>query len=317
MKKTISIIIPAYNESLSFDNFFGSLNRIIKNIMNYNFEFIIINDGSSDDSIEVLKRLSVKDHRIIIIELSRNFGKEAAVTAGLHNCNGDAVIIMDADLQHPPDVIPKFITKYEEGFEIVSSIRTNFIKRSFLKKTASYLFYKLMSRVSEIEMISKTTDFRLLDRKVVDLFRSFTEHNRMVRGIIDWMGFKKAYVEFEAPPRFAGEAVYTYNKLIKLAVNSITSFSLLPLKLAGYLGIAITMVSGLGIILIIIDKMLFNYAGFTFLGFFMMLNTFLIGLVLSCLGLIALYIGNIHAEVVNRPLYIIKNIIRTGRVAKK
>jgi dolichol-phosphate mannosyltransferase len=164
--------------------------------------------------------------------------------------------------------------------------------------------------ISDVDMLSQTTDFRLLDKKVITLFNSFTERNRMVRGIIDWMGFKKTYIEFEAPERFAGQSVYGYRKLISLAVNSITSFSSFPLKLTGYVGLIITLCSGLGIVMIVIDKLTYNVGKFTLLGLFMMLNTFLTGLVLIGLGLIALYISQIHVEVINRPLYIVKNITR-------
>ena len=311
MKKQISILVPVYNESRSISRLFEELERVTASLPAYDFQYLFIDDGSGDDSGAVLSHLAKKSDKITVIELSRNFGKEVAVTAGMHNVNSDAVIIMDADLQHPPAVIPRFIEQWEQGFDIVATKRTNFEKRSLFKRFASHAFYRLMSMISEVDMVSQTTDFRLLDKKVVELFNSFTERNRMVRGIIDWMGFKKTYIEFEAPARFAGQSVYGYKKLLSLALNSITSFSSFPLKLTGYLCLIISTLSGLGMVVILIDKFTFNYGQFTFLGLFMMLNTFMTGLILISLGLIALYIGNIHVEVVNRPLYIIRSIIKS------
>jgi len=310
MNKVISILIPIYNEGRSIAKLYEELEKVTSSLKAYDFQYVFVDDGSKDDSCSVLAYLAKNDEKMTIIELSRNFGKEVAVTAGMHNVIGDAVIIMDADLQHPPAVIPEFIKHWEQGYDIVATKRTNFEKRSICKRLASHAFYKLMSIISDVDMVSQTTDFRLVDKKVINLFNSFTERNRMVRGIIDWMGFKKTYIEFEAPERFAGHSVYGYRKLISLAVNSITSFSSFPLKVTGYLGLIITIFSGLRIVMIVIDKLTYNMGNFTLLGLFMMLNTFLTGLVLIGLGLIALYIAQIHVEVINRPLYIVKNITR-------
>lgn len=310
MKKLISILIPIYNESRSIHRLYEELEKITSSVSSYSFQYIFVDDGSNDDSCAVLSHLAKQDEKITVIELSRNFGKEVAVTAGMHNAKSDAVIIMDADLQHPPAVIPAFIEKWEQGYDIVATKRTNFEKRSLLKKMASHAFYKLMSMIAEVDMVSQTTDFRLLDKRVVELFNSFTERNRMVRGIIDWMGFKKTYVEFEAPARFAGQSVYGYKKLISLAINSLTSFSSFPLKLTGYLGMMVSLLSGIGMIVVLIDKFTFNYGHFSLLGFFMLLSTFMTGIVLIGLGLIALYIANIHDEVINRPLYVVRSIIK-------
>jgi len=317
MKKIISILVPVYNESRSIPRLHEDLEKITSSLSSYDFSYVFVDDGSTDDSCAVLTHLAKKDGKITLIELSRNFGKEVAVTAGMHNIDSEAVIIMDADLQHPPAVIPEFIRHWEQGYDIVATKRTNFERRSFVKRIASHAFYRLMSIISEVDMVSQTTDFRLLDKKVIELFKSFTERNRMVRGIIDWMGFKKTYIEFEAPQRFAGQSVYGYKKLISLAINSITSFSSFPLKLTGYLGLFISVISGIGILVILIDKLSANIGNFTLLGLFMMLNTFMTGLILISLGLIALYIAQIHAEVINRPLYIIRKITNlTNDVSK-
>ena len=312
----ISILVPFFNESNSLPELYGRLNDVTSQLPSYNFEYVFVDDGSRDNSLSILFELAKKDNKITVIELSRNFGKEIAVTAGMDNLNCDAVIVMDADLQHPPELIPIFIEKWEEGYEIVATKRSGFEKRSALKKISSHAFYRLMNVISDLDMVSQTTDFRLLDRKVIRLFNSFTERNRMVRGIVDWMGFKKTYIEFEAPQRFAGKSVYSYRKLINLAINSITSFSLFPLKVAGYLGLTISLLSAFGLIIMVTDKVFCNLGGFTTLAYFMILNTFMIGVVLSCLGLIALYIGHIHAEVINRPLYIVRDIHGRRAAAK-
>jgi polyisoprenyl-phosphate glycosyltransferase len=216
---------------------------------------------------------------------------------------------MDADLQHPPEIIPQFIKKWEEGYEIVATRRTEIANRPFLKRIGSTLFYKIINKISETEMVNQTTDFRLIDIIVVKELQRFTERNRLVRGLIDWMGFKKTFIEFKAPDRTEGEAGYGYKKLIRLAINSLTSFSLLPLKLAGYLGLIICFLFSSGFVLMIIDHFTINLGNFSTLAYVIVINSFLIGVVLTCLGLIALYIGHITTEVINRPIYIIRREI--------
>jgi len=262
-----------------------------------------------------LARLSPKNK---VLDLSRNFGKEIALSAGVNETEyADAIICIDADLQHPPELIPKLIDSWNKGIEIVATIRTSIEKQPLLKRIGSKLFYWLMSKISGVKMRAQTTDFRLYDKKVIQVFRNVTERQRMFRGIMDWMGFKTTYVQFKANARQEGEAGYSYLKLWHLAINSITSFSLWPLRITGRIGVLITLSSG-GLLL----WMLFNYlmvskALYSPLAFVVVANTFLIGLVLMSIGLVALYVGSIHTEVINRPLYIVRERLNFSNPSKK
>jgi len=306
-KKLISILIPSYNEEKNIEPLYEELEKVISiHRVKYDFEYIFVDDGSTDKTVEVLESYAKKDEKIKVIELSRNFGKEIALTAGIHQVNSDALIIMDADLQHPPELISTFIQKWEKGYEIVATKRLEIEKRSFVKKIGSKVFYKMINAMSETEMVSGTTDFRLLDKIIVTQLKQFTERNRLVRGLIDWMGFKKTYVEFSAPDRIHGEAGYTVYKLIQLAINSFTSFSLFPLKMAGYIGTFIFIISGCLFSWMLIDKYILFQHSYSSISYVIVANTFLMGVVLMALGMIALYIGYIHTEVTNRPLFIIR-----------
>lgn len=274
----------------------------------FNYEILFVNDGSNDCSASELKKISVLDNKVKVIEFSRNFGKEIALTAGLHNCFGDCAIMLDADFQHPLELIPEFIAKWENGAEVVVGVRSNSSEK-FIKKYGSLVFYKIMSRISETELLSGATDFRLLDKAVISEFRRFTEKNRLTRGLIAWLGFKRDFVYFNAQPRINGVPGYGTLKLVKLAMSSIVSLSLFPLKIAGYLGIFITLVSGIMGLFIVLEKYIFNdpwRMNFTGSAILAVIILFLVGIILSCLGLIALYIAHIHSEVINRPIYVIR-----------
>jgi dolichol-phosphate mannosyltransferase len=268
---------------------------------------VFVNDGSPDDSIAILEELALGDKRVKVVDLSRNFGKEIALTAGVHEAgNVDAIICLDADLQHPPELIPVLVEQWQAGYEVVATIRLSTEKEPLLRKLGSRLFYWMMARMSGLSMVSQTTDYRLYDRKVIEAFKRATERERLFRGIMDWLGFRRTYIRFEADARMAGAPGYSYRKLWNLAVSSITSFSLWPLRITGYLGVLITGSSG-----VLLAWMLGNYAlqgkwTYTPLAIFIVANTFLMGVILMAIGLVALYIGTIHTEVVNRPLYIVR-----------
>ena len=308
--KLISIIIPCYNEE---KNIFPVYDAIVKKwnenlINNYNLEFVFVDDGSQDNTVEEIKKIAKKDNRIKLIEFSRNFGKEAATSAGLHGCKGDACIMIDADLQHPVRVLPEFVHRWEEeGIEVLIGVRRSSKSDNFIKRTGSRVFYKIMRLISEVPIVPNATDYRLLDRQVIDAFNDLSERNRITRGLIDWLGFKRRLLYFDADERNDGEASYSIFKLIQLAVNSIISLSLFPLRFAGYLGVFIVIVSGgLGIIMFV-DRYLVNW-GLNFSGTAILANItlFLVGVVLMSLGLLAFYIGHIYHESQGRPLYIIR-----------
>lgn len=307
MTKKISIVIPVYNEAENIFNLHSRLENVIASLPQFEWEYIFVNDGSSDRSLETLKNLASKDHKVKALDFSRNFGKEIALTAGAHEAqDSDALICIDADLQHPPELIPTLVAKWEDGAEVVVTIRTEIEKQSLLRRVGSHLYYWLMRKMSGVDIKAKTTDFRIYDKKVVQAFIKTTERERMFRGIMDWMGFRRAYVEFKADARAEGQAAYSYAKLCRLAVNSLTAFSLWPLRVAGYLGVLISTISGGLFIWMLANYLVLKVWIYTPLAMVVVINTFLIGIVLIALGLVALYVGIIHTEVINRPLYIVR-----------
>ena len=310
MPKKIAIVIPVFREAKTLPRLYQRLELVTSQLTKYHWEYIFINDGSPDNSYEVLVALAGTHSKIKFLDLSRNFGKEIALTAGVHEAsNCDAVICIDADLQHPPELIPRLVAAWEDGAEVVVTVRTSTDREPLLRRWGSSLFYWLINKVSSFEMTPKATDFRLYDRKVVLAFQRATERERLFRGIMDWMGFRRVIIEFKADAREHGEAGYSYSKLWALAVNSITSFSLWPLRLTGYLGVLIAGGSGLLLLWMLGNYLLTNKAIYTPLAIVVVANTFLIGIVLMAVGLVALYIGTIHTEVVNRPLYLVRERI--------
>ncbi|KKP89931.1 MAG: Glycosyl transferase family 2 [Candidatus Moranbacteria bacterium GW2011_GWC2_37_73] len=308
--KKISIIIPAYNEEKNIPLIYIELQEVFKKCSDkYVFNILFINDGSLDNTIGEMEKLAQVDQDVKFIDFSRNFGKEVATTAGLNNCDGDACIMLDGDLQHPVELIPEFIAKWENGAEVVVGIRNKNKSNGFFKKIGSNIFYKVINKIAEIEIIPNATDYRLLDRVVVDEFNRLTETNRMTRALVDWLGFRRAYINFNANERIHGNASYSFWKLFKLAMNSFVSLSLFPLQLAGNLGIVITLVSGLAGFYILLGKYFFRTpfaSTFSDAENLAILLVFLVGIILISIGLMALYIANIHKEVINRPMYVMR-----------
>lgn len=307
-QKLISIVIPVYNEEQNLPALYNAIKKHIGEL-SYRFELIFVDDGSSDNSVQVIKGFLTNDTSVRLVELARNFGKEAATSAGLHRVNGDAALMIDADMQMPPSLIGEFIERWEEGYEVVVGV---FAKRSmsFLRKTGAKYFYRIMNKVSQTNIKPNATDYRLLDRKVVKQFCKMPEHNRMTRGLIDWLGFKRSYIYFKQRPRQHGDPTYSFAKLINLALNSFIAHSLFPLKFAGALGVVILSLSIPGSIFLFIERWVLNdplkwgINGTTMLA---MMTLFLIGVVLICLGSVSLYIGHIHSEAQRRPLYVVRN----------
>lgn len=279
--KKISLVVPVFCEEKNLERFYHRVGSVLKQLPMYSWEYVFVNDGSSDQSFQVLESLAIFDLNVKVLDFSKNFGKEVALTAGVHlAADSDAVICIDADLQHPPELIPQMVELWEAGGEIVATIRDSIQRQPLFRRVGSHLYYWLMSNISGLEMVSQTTDFRLYDKKVIQAFLLATERNRLFRGIMDWLGFKKVYINFNADARTEGSPGYTYSKLWALAINSITSFSLWPLRLTGYLGLTIVGVSGL----LILWMLLSNSFGFlsslyTPIAFFVVFNTLLIGVV--------------------------------------
>lgn len=309
MARLVSIVIPVFNEERNIPAVFQEIADVFLVCPEYTFEIIFVNDGSSDRSLEVITKLARKDSRVRGLDFSRNFGKEPATSAGCHAAQGEAILTMDADLQHPPEFIPKFLELWEQGAEVVYSVRRGNRGAGIFKRASSAMFYWLFNKISEVKTEPGTTDFRLMDKKVIEAFRSFPERGRMFRGIIDWMGYRRAKIEFVTPRRRYGRATYSYRKLFRLAMNSFTSFSLAPLRLTGYFGMFITFVSGCLLLAMLITRWFFDPQLFTPIAMLAVSNMFLTGLVLISLGFIALYIARIHGEVIDRPLYIVREKI--------
>ena len=308
MTKSFSIVIPFFNEESNLEALHSALLAETGKIP-HTFEFVFVNDGSTDQSADVVEKMRAADPRVKHIEFTRNFGKEIATTAGLDAAKGDAVIIMDADLQHPPALIPLFISKWKDGAEVVIGKRTRNKGDTLFTRFGSYAFHKIMSVISETHLVRGETDFRLVDRSVVEAFKHLRERNRMTRTLINWLGFRSIYIGFEAPERHSGVKQYSILKLLHLALHSFVANSLFPLRLAGYLGVFISSTSFILGIAVFFERYIYNdYLGWNISGpaQLAIIIVFLAGTTLMSLGLIALYIENIHTQVSGRPLYVIR-----------
>lgn len=311
----LSIIIPAYNEEKNIPRVYAEVKKALFR-SEYETEFIFVNDGSTDQTSSVILALAKNDPTIRLIEFSRNFGKEAATTAGLNLCQGDAAIILDADLQHPPALIPEFLKKWKEGAEVVVGVRGKNHGDGFIKKLGGRIFYRTINNISDTKIESNATDFRLLDRKVISAFNRLAEQNRMTRGLIDWLGFRREYIHFDAPKREGGKPRYKFSKLFNLAINSFVSFSIVPLKLSWYIGGSITLLSGMLGLFILIERYILGdpmnlaVSGTASLA---ILILFLVGVMLLGNGFVALYVAAIFKESQHRPLYVISKDTKSGK----
>lgn len=309
-KRLISIIVPVYNEEPNINWLYEMLQEKLPKRPDYEFETIFVDDGSEDKSLEVIKDLRKKyAHSVRYVSFSRNFGKESAVSAGMHESAGAAAIVIDADGQHPIELIDTFITKWEAGSDIVIGLRESNQKEGFVKKFGSKMFYSLLSLINgRNSVMPGSTDFRLIDRKVIDEYNKLTERNRLTRNLIDWLGFKRAVVPFAANERHAGTAAYSVRKLVKLALDGIVAHSTRPLKVVSLLGFIISSFSVIGTLFLVVEKYFLNdplglaVSGVAILALFL---SFLVGVVLICQGLLALYLESVYYETQNRPLYVI------------
>lgn len=303
--KKITIMIPAYNEEESIPQLYDALCSLSTNLSSYSFEFLFINDGSKDGTLGVLKKLRVLDERICYIDLSRNFGKEKAMLAGFDYATGDCVVIMDADLQHPPLVIEKMVQKWEAGYDDVYAKRLTRGQESFFRKWFSLFFYKLLQKTTNIEVLPNVGDFRLLDKKCIESLKKLRETERYTKGLYCWIGYKKISVEFEQKDRIAGTSSWNYKSLLNLAIDGIVSFTTFPLRIASIVGFTISFAAFLYMIYIILKTIFWgeNVAGFPTL---LCVILFLGGFQLLALGIIGEYVGRIFNETKRRPVYIVR-----------
>lgn len=305
---TISVVVPAFNEQEGILKFHSEILLPELEVLGYLFEIVYIDDGSLDGTLALLLSIAERDGRVRVVSLSRNFGKEIATTAGIETARGDAIIIMDADGQHPPSMIHQFIDQWEQGSQVVVGVRTQNTNEGVVKRWGSKLFYRLFNTLSDTELIPGSTDFRLIDAEVRNAFLRFPERQRITRALIDWLGFQRSYVEFQAPARLAGTANYSVRGLIKLAVNSFISLSLKPLYFFGWVGVVITLLALLIGLFLFVEQFLLgdplglNFTGSALLSIFV---AFLIGIVLMSQAMLAAYIAHVHEQTQGRPLFVV------------
>jgi len=304
----ISIVTPVFNEEDTLTEFHKRLTIVMRTI-GEPYEIILVNDGSRDNSLNLMRNLHDKDLMVKIVILSLNFGHQYAITSGLDYAAGDVIGIMDSDLQDPPEVLPVFFQKQKEGYDIVYAIRKN-RKERIIKKTAYGVFYRLLSTVSNINIPLDSGDFCIINRRAINALQSMPERNRFLRGLRAWIGFQQIGLEYDRDARFAGEVKYTFRKLLKLAFDGFVSFSYLPLRFASIMGLVVSAISFLGIIVILYLKLFtsctIDVRGWTSVAIMVL---FLGGVQLVSIGVIGEYLGRIYDEVKQRPLYIIQDTI--------
>lgn len=306
MKPTITIISPVYNEEPVLPELYKRISGVMDQYEDP-WELLLVDDGSRDRSAAIIAELHEKDNRVKGISFSRNFGFQEAVTAGLDHASGDAVILTDADLQDPPEVIPEMIAKWREGYDVVYGVRTEREGETWFKLVTAKMFYRIIHRITSVNIPLDTGDFRLMDRRVVDALGQMHERNRFLRGMVPWVGFKQTGVHFKRDPRFAGDAKFSsFRRMFRFAMNAITSFSYVPLQLATYLGFAIAGMTALAIVFVIFLR-LFSVHALTGQATTLVAVLFLGGVQLISLGIIGEYLGRIYDEVKGRPLYLVQD----------
>lgn len=302
--KTVTILIPCYNEEESLPFMREALLQLISEQPGYQWEFLFINDGSRDNTLRLLEQMHQEDNRFCFVSLSRNFGKEAAMLAGFDHARGDAVIIMDADLQHPPTVIPQLLAAWEEGYDDVYGKRLTRGRESWLRRKLSMSYYRLLQRMAHVEILPNVGDFRLLDRRCVESLKQLRETERYTKGLYCWIGFKKKEVPFETQDRVAGKSTWSYRQLIGLAIDGILSFTTAPLRISTILGLIVSFVAFIYMCVVLANTLIWGepVAGYPTI---VVLILFLGGVQLISLGIIGEYLGKTFIEVKNRPVYVV------------
>jgi len=305
-KDLVSIIVPCYNEQEVLQLFYKEIFKVISSITNYDFEVIFINDGSLDNTERILEKINDEDERFKYISFSRNFGKEAAILAGLENSNGIYVAVMDVDLQDPPSLIPEMLKWLEIGYDSVGTRRISRLGEPPIRSFFARKFYRIMNKISKVDMIDGARDFRMMTRQVVDAILSIKEYHRFTKGIFGWVGFKTKWLEYENIERASGETKWSFGKLMVYAIEGIVGFSTVPLKLASIMGIGISLVAFAYTIYIVIKTLVIgsDVPGYASI---VCLVLFLGGIQLLSLGIIGEYMARTYLEVKKRPIYIVKN----------
>lgn len=305
--KKISVIVPVLNEEAVILEFYDRAKKVLESITD-SHEIIFVDDGSTDSTLIKLKEFAKNDSRVKIISFSRNFGHPIAISAGLDYASGEAVIIIDADLQDPPEILPEFIKKWQEGFEIIYGIRTK-RKEWWGKRLAYWCFYRIFKKLASLNVPLDAGDFSLIDRKVADIIKSLPERNRFIRGLRSWAGFKQCGVVYERAGRFAGKTKYSFKKLLKLAADGIFSFSYIPLRLATFLGFLVAAVAFLAILAVLYLRIFYGVIGIPGFSSTIITLLFIGSIQLVAIGILGEYIARIYEEVKHRPLYVINEKI--------
>ena len=304
-KKLVSIVIPCYNEEEALEIVYHAIVEAMQPLANYRYEILLVNDGSKDKTLQKMKTLAT-DENVKYLSFSRNFGKEAAIYAGLNNAKGDYVAVMDADMQDPPALLPQMLSILEQGeYDCVASRRVTRKGENVIRSFCARMFYKVIRKMSNINIADGARDYQMMTRQMVDSVLSLTEYNRFSKGIFEWVGYRKTWLEFENVERSAGETKWSFGKLLLYSLEGIFNFSNLPLMVSSYLGIVMTFVSAIAIIFIIIRKLIFGdpVDGWASL---VCIITFVGGIQLFCIGIIGQYMAKMYSEIKNRPRYIIQ-----------
>lgn len=307
MRPKYSLIIPVYNEEETLPEMYHRVGAVMDQ-MDGEVELILVNDGSRDRTLTLLRDIHEKDPRVCYLSLARNFGHQIAVTAGLNYVRGDAVIVLDADLQDPPELIPELVAKWKQGYQVVYAQRTQRHKEGWFKRLPAYLFYRLMQRLADVEIPIDTGDFCLMDRRVVDVLNSMPERNRYIRGLRSWVGLPQTFIHFERDPRFAGEVKYTFRKSLSLAANGLVTFSRVPLRLSTYVGLLAAAIAVLMAILVLYWRLFVPHSPLTGFATIMIAVFFLGAVQLVSIGILGEYVGRIYEEVKGRPLYVLSEV---------
>lgn len=301
----ISVVVPAYNEELVLEATYARLAQTMNGIGSP-YEMIFVNDGSKDKTIDILRHLALRDNHVKVIDFSRNFGHQIAVTAGIDSAKGDVVILIDADLQDPPELILNFVDKWREGYDVVYAVRAKREGETWFKKWSANLFYRFLRRMTDIDIPLDTGDFRLMSRAVVEELKGIRERHRFIRGLVSWVGFKQIGIPYERQNRYAGESKYPLRKMLRFSMDGITSFSFRPLQMATQFGFVAGGLGFLGALIIVYQK-LFTSSTVQGWASLMVVSLFLGGVQLIMLGVLGEYLGRIYDEVRQRPLYIVKD----------
>ncbi|MGQ4647299.1 glycosyltransferase [Lyngbya aestuarii] len=306
MNPKYSLVIPVYNEETNIPELYRRLKAVIDKLGEA--ELILVNDGSRDRSLWLLRELHQQDSRVCYLSLSRNFGHQIAVTAGLNFVRGQAIIVLDADLQDPPELIPKLVEKWQQGYQLVYAQRTRRHRESWLKRLPAYIFYRLLRQLADVEIPLDTGDFCLMDRRVVDILNRMPERNRYIRGLRSWVGWRQTSILYERDPRFAGEVKYTLGKSLALAANGLVSFSRVPLRISTYVGLLAAAVAVLMAVLVLYWRLFAPSSPLTGFATILIAIFFLGAVQLVSIGILGEYVGRIYEEIKGRPLYVLSEV---------